>query len=191
LKWDEFDLADTVLHELAHATLWVPGSAQFNESFAGFVGEEAAMNYMVAKYGADGDPVVEVVQSNEDGIQFRDMMHQLYADLDAVYKDPSRSTPEKLVKKQQILAALPSRVQHLGLHREDRYLRSVRMGTWNNARIVQYRTYNRSRDWFEKVYEEQDRDILKFIHRIGEITHKADDPYEALAAAVGAKPGNE
>jgi predicted aminopeptidase len=191
LKWDEYDLAETVLHELAHATLWVPGSAQFNESFAGFVGEEAAMNYMVAKYGADGAPVVDVVESKEDGEKFRLMMHQLYQDLDAVYKDGSHTVPEKVVKKHQILAALPSRVQGLGLHHEDRYLRSVRMGTWNNARIVQYRTYNRSREWFEQIYLEQDRDVLKFIHRIGEITHKAGDPYEALAKAVGAKPEPE
>lgn len=191
LQWDEYDLADTVLHELAHATLWVPGSAQFNESFAGFVGEEAAMKYMVAKYGADGAPVVDVLQSEEDGEKFRAMMHGLYGELDAVYRDGARSRPEKLVRKQQILASMPSRVQELGLHREDRFLRAVRSGTWNNARIVQYRTYNRSRDWFEAVYVQEDSDIVAFIHRIGEITHKRRDPYAALAEAVGASPEAE
>jgi predicted aminopeptidase len=191
LAWDEYDLANTVLHELAHATLWVPGSAQFNESFAGFVGDVAALRYLEKKYGADGAPVVAVRESKQDGEQFRGMMRQLYQDLDAVYRDPARSKAEKLVEKQQIFGSLPTRVQSLGLIHEDRYLRAVRSGTWNNARVVQYRTYNRSREWFQAVYDDQGQDLMAFIGQIREITHGAHDPYQALAAAVGAEPERE
>ncbi len=188
LNWSEHSLADTILHELAHATLWIPGSVQFNESFANFVGEEAAMRYMVATYGEDGTPVVEVRQRLEDSAKFRDMLHGVYKELDGIYSDTELDKFDKLVRKHAILASLPTRTAGLGLNRQDAYLKSIREGEWNNARLMQFRTYNRSRTWFRALLDQENGDLLAFIHRIDEITKDADDPYRALALAVGANP---
>jgi len=38
LAADEVDLVDTVIHELTHVHLFLPGAARFNESFAQFIG---------------------------------------------------------------------------------------------------------------------------------------------------------
>jgi len=56
LKWDDHRLANTVLHELAHATLWIKGSVKFNESFANFFGEQAAIQYLTSRHGCTGPP---------------------------------------------------------------------------------------------------------------------------------------
>ena len=61
-------------------------------------------------------------------------------------------------------------------------------GEWNNARMMQFRTYNRSQDWFAAVLDQEGGDWRRFVARIDAITRGADDPYEALALAVGADP---
>ena len=50
LRMPESRLVETVFHELVHATLFLPGEADFNESFAAFVGQEARVRF----YARDG-----------------------------------------------------------------------------------------------------------------------------------------
>lgn len=188
LDGTEFALAETILHELAHATLWVKGSVQFNESFANFVGETAAIRYLEVTYGVGSEPVLDAKRRLDDRLRFRAMLHGLYEDLEAVYDDPTTSRAEKLVRKHRLFATLPTRTAAIGLHREEAYLRQVRAERWNNARLVQFRTYNRSREWFDALLVQEDGDLLAFIERIDELTRDADDPYAALALAVGAEP---
>ncbi len=47
-------LAETLIHELFHATLYVPGQAAFNESAATFAGHRGAMAYFCGGPGNDG-----------------------------------------------------------------------------------------------------------------------------------------
>jgi|AMFO01.1.fsa_nt_gi Predicted aminopeptidase len=190
LRWSTYDLAETVLHELTHATVWIPGSVQFNESFANFVGEEAAFRYLAHRYGPDSDEVKQARADQDDLDRWRDLEHGVYADLDGVYEDPSLSDADKLSKKQAIFASLDQRVDAEGFADPERFHRAVERGTWNNARLVQFRTYNDNRAWFAQVLKRDNGDLLAFMHDIQKIVAGADDPFEALHQAVDADGGD-
>jgi len=49
------ELVETVLHELAHVSLWIPGEVAFNESAATFVGHRGAVAYFCAGPRAQGE----------------------------------------------------------------------------------------------------------------------------------------
>lgn len=188
LKWSEYRFANTILHELAHATVWVPGSVQFNESFASFVGDEAAQRYMVATYGASSPEVEQMRDRIADSTRWRGFMHGVYQDLEAVYGDPDLPDDEKLRIKAEVFASLETRIEEAGFAEPERWKEIVRKRTWNNATMMQYRTYNRSRAWFRKLYEQEGSDLLRFMHAVPKAVEGADDPYAALARAVGEEP---
>lgn len=189
LQWSTYDLAETVLHELTHATVWIPGSVRFNESFANFVGEEAAFRYLAHRYGPDSDEVEEARAAQADLDRWRELLHGVYADLDRVYEDPSLGDAEKLSKKRAILATLDQRVGAAGFADPERFHRAVQRGTWNNARLMQFRTYNDNRAWFARVLKRDDGDLLAFMQDIQKIVAGADDPFEALRQAVSTGEG--
>jgi predicted aminopeptidase len=185
LAWDDYALADTVLHELAHATLWVPGSVKFNESYANFVGEVAATRYLQERRGTHDPTLLDAVQRQHDRVIYRELQHQLYQDLDALYQDETLTDAQKLARKEVLFGSeLRARVEAAPLLQPERYLRAVDSGTWNNARMIQFKTYNSRADLFRVVLDDEGGDLLAFIERIGAITEGADDPFEALQSEV-------
>lgn len=184
LGWDDLRLADTVLHELVHATLWIPGSVKFNESFANFVGEKAAFQYLEARFGTHSPELRTALERHEDMKKWRETLRALYQDLDAVYKDDQRSESQKLEQRKQLYDSLEERVRLADFKHPERFLKAVAKGPWNNARLAQYRTYNHRRDWFERILDRNNGDLLLFMDEIEQITKDAKDPFKALKAAA-------
>jgi predicted aminopeptidase len=180
LEWDDLRLADTVLHELVHATLWIPGSVKFNESFANFVGEKAAFQYLEARFGEQSPELRQALARHEDMKKWRDVLRVLYQDLDGVYKDKQRSDSQKMDERNQMYNSLEARVINADMAHPERFLKAVAKGPWNNARLAQYRTYNHRRDWFESILERNDGDLLVFMDAIEKITRDTKDPFKAL-----------
>ncbi len=52
LEYPDEEIAALVLHELAHATVWIPGETDFNEGLASFVGRQGAVEFMRRRHGA-------------------------------------------------------------------------------------------------------------------------------------------
>jgi predicted aminopeptidase len=184
LKWDDMRLADTVLHELTHATLWIPGSVKFNESFANFVGEKAAFQYLRNRFGEGSPELSLALQRHEDVQKWREILHSLYQELDTIYKDKNQSEAQKLVQRDRLYGSLGDRVDTANMTQPERFHRAISKGPWNNARLVQYKTYNHRRDWFETILEQQGGDLLAFIDAIGEITQGDRNPFKALKSAA-------
>ncbi len=188
LDWPEPALADTLLHELAHATLWIPGSAMFNESFASAVGEAASAQWMVHTYGAGSTEVTDLTRARADAERYRGVLHRVYEDLEAVFDDASLNSSEQRLRKAMIYESIPRRAADAGVGPPRRRTGAIQRGTWNNARLVQFRTYNRGAAWFRQILAEEDDDVARFIERVREITAEGGDPWAALGTAVGADP---
>ena len=181
-----YEMARLVLHELAHATVWIPGSVAFNESFASFVGDEAATRYIVAREGPDAPELAQALRDEQDMFLWRRLQRDLYERLQAVYTDDALSRDEKLARKAQIYAAFPDTVRAAPFQDGDWAVKAATNGTWNNARLMQFRTYNERRSAFEVLFEANQGNLLAFMEEVRRVTSEGDDPFEALeqAAAV-------
>jgi predicted aminopeptidase len=182
LEWSEAELAETLLHETAHATLWVKGSVKFNESFANIVGQWAGEAYMVEHYGEQSPEVQAMRKNRADIALWRQVLRNLYKDLDTTFTDSDLDDTEKLERKELALASLPHRVREIEFSDPERFERVSLNGPWNNARLLQFRTYNAHRDAFVAVLTACNDEIDCFIRTIREITQGRRDPYVALYA---------
>lgn len=181
LRWERFDLIETVLHELAHATVWVPGDLTFNESFAGFVGEEGAFLYLADRYGPESAELRAARHAFEDLNRWRRVQEALAADLDAIYALKDRTEADQLAMKAKAFADFPSRVSDAGFHDPGRFVAAASRGTWNNARMVQFRTYNDRRPLFEAEMKAAHGDLLCLMRRVQHRTAGSRDPWAAMA----------
>ena len=128
--------------------------------------------------------MLKAVKNFEDLQKWRALLRELYQDLEAVYSNEKLNDSEKRRQKEALFASMSERVVVAQFQNPDRFQRAVEKGTWNNARMVQYKTYNHNRDYFRAVYEQEDRDLLRFMRAIETITDGQNDPFKALKAAA-------
>jgi predicted aminopeptidase len=129
-------LANVILHESTHATVFIPDEPDFNEGFAEYIGDHLADDWLVARFGPDS---TEVASYRED-LAKRDKRTQrelaAYTELEALYKSDA-PREQKLAKKTAIIDAL---MDDLQLHERP-----------NNATLIELRVYRAAGDGFAKV----------------------------------------
>lgn len=194
LSWSEADLADTVFHELAHATLWIPGSAMFNESFAEQVGVASMHTWMIDTYGASSDEYANVRRGEADEKAYRAVLHGLAGELDAVFTNQALSPESKLAEKAALYASIPDRIRSSPISEKDAFVAWAGRSPWNNARVIQFKAYNGADDDFATIMARHARadgrtDVKGFIDEVQGIMHPegqgwVDDPFVALHASA-------
>ena len=182
---DHVGLVETVLHEIAHAHLFVPGRVQFNESYATFVGHAGAASFFCRRRGGGPDTVWcnRARDRWADVQRFSRFLDGVVADLETVYGDPALSREEKLVRREEVFEGAKERFRA----EVRRDLRSYRFGYFlatplNNATLLaRMRYYHRLPD-FDALLLEREGDLAATIAFLAREADDADDPFTLLPA---------
>jgi predicted aminopeptidase len=185
LRYGDVSLAGTVIHEITHNSLYLAGQAGFNESFANFVGDRGAVEFFCTR-----DPLDARCKTAEaawqDNIIFGTALSDLVGKLQAVYKNQSLSTAQKIEQRQAVFTNWAERYKRDVVPR----LRTLSFTTYadeplNNARLIGTRLYYERLDLFEAVFQKYNRDLEASAHAIMKAAReKPKDPFTAVEGLV-------
>ncbi len=178
---NDVSLANTVIHESTHRTLFISGQVAFNESLATFVGDVGAAEYFCGLEGEDGPRCRYARALWHDRILFGQAVQRLISALENVYGSDELSREEKLAAKDTVIARWRE-----GYARE--VVPELRVGyrtyherPLNNATLIGLRLYNRELDLFDRVWRELDVPLKEAVDRVVRAAEsQPDEPYEAL-----------
>ncbi|MBN1685289.1 MAG: aminopeptidase [Spirochaetales bacterium] len=156
-------LAELIIHEQTHATIFVKGQPGFNEKLATVVGREGARQYVVSRFGESSEQYIALTASRRDSEQFSRDMFDLGQRLTAVY---ALDIPPE--EKRRLKAETIELFQHeFAEHYKDRYdgeaYREAANMALNNAYLSLFR-----------IYEEPDRRLERLMEKTGGIRQMLD-----------------
>jgi predicted aminopeptidase len=183
-EYSPFDLADLIIHEQAHATVFVKNEIQFSEELATFVGREGALSFLRERYGEDSEAYRRALASLSDWNRYRDRVIELYDELDTLYRSETDSRTIS-AEKQRIVEDFNQRLRSEAteLFQSDRF-RSFEGIPVNNAYILSFVRYSQNLDIFYRLYRARGGDLKATVEVLKQIRQVKDSPKEYLQRLV-------
>jgi predicted aminopeptidase len=159
LRYDNQDLAETILHETLHATLYVKSAADFNERLATFMGHEGMKLFYLKKEGKDSATLKRAEDDTIDQALFSKFLTKEMEDLKKWYVD----NKGKVTKESK--AARLKEIQERFAKLKFKTTNYAEFGKreLNNALLLSYQTYEYSLADFEKLYNHFHRDFRQTL----------------------------
>jgi len=177
-------LADLIIHELVHSTVFIKGQVTFNEELAEFIGSEGSRLYIETRYGTDSDEYRELFESEENSQNFVAFIQELINELEIVYSENSLDRNEKLAEKERIIKAAQERFKS---EYENRFTNDNYRGfpdmPLNNAYLELFRLYHAEDNFYADLYERSGRSLPDLISAAKTIKKKGN-PREQLENAL-------
>nr|WP_295930157.1 aminopeptidase [uncultured Dyadobacter sp.] len=162
-------LANLILHELTHGTLFVKNNLELNENLASFVGDQGAIRFLKYKYGRDSEQLRAYEYSKRYNDAYSQHMLRGAGRLDSLYKTFGTNpapTPQRDSLKMRMITDI--------LNDTDTLLSGKRTLTnknrWpdgklpNNAYFISYLTYKSKQNTFRQEFENKfSGDLKKYL----------------------------
>lgn len=186
-------IANTVIHESVHATVWIKANVAFNESLANFVGMQGAIEFFTRQRAecleSKGacqifeERLLAAIRDKAFQLDFGDTVTEVIAKLEELYGSTELTSDQKIARRQEVLDRViePFRVKYPKVT----LLRQV-----NNAEIVQYRLYLTQLRRFERLFLQSGSSWSTFLGSIREIRDVVEkdpsrDPFTLLENVTG------
>jgi predicted aminopeptidase len=179
LEWNEGALANLILHEMAHATVYFKDRTDFNEQLATFIGNQGAIDFLTERYGPESKEVREAIDHQEDDLLFSGWTDQACQELSAYY-GREISKEEKLKGREALFRSIQENFQKMKRQFKTEEYRNVDKMGLNNAVLLAYRRYFYRLDKFEALYQTLGRDLRRVVEYFKMI--KASDNQMALSS---------
>lgn len=179
LKWDETTLANLILHEMTHATVYYKGQTDFNEQMATFIGNQGAIHFLTEKYGPASKEVIEAIHAQEDDILFSRWIDQACQRLSKFYaREISRD--EKLKGREEVFQSIQEEFREIrGYFKTDCYENFEKVDL-NNAVLLAYRRYVHRLENFQALYKYLENDLRRMMEIFREIQVSGEEPSSYL-----------
>lgn len=188
LNLDEASLANTVLHEMTHATVYFSDHTEFNETLATFVGNQGSIEFLAVRYGVGAAQVSRAIHDLDDDQRFAAFIKDTLKELRHIYAQDA-STPAKLVAKAAWIGASKTRfvVEVMPrFHTPDNF-KFFPDAVWNNASLMARDAYYGDLELFKKLYLLRGEPLKDFIQYLR--TWDDLDPRLRLLRESGVLPG--
>jgi predicted aminopeptidase len=186
LRYKDYNLVNTVIHETVHATIYIRSEADFNERLATFFGNKGAEAFYLSREGKEGRTLRTMVDDNHDDRLFSafiskelDLLSQWYEERKAA----PVSDNVRAARLREIQERFRSEVRPR-MKGTDSY-KSFETEELNNARLLTYRLYYENLDDFEAVFEKLGGDFHKMLDFCKSL-ERSKDPKQDLARAARA-----
>jgi len=182
---DTMELVATVIHELAHNTLYLKSQTPFNESFASFVGYRGAQAFFRSRR--------DTLDAKRAAARWRDerTLDVLYAELarrlDSAYAGGPTGAALERTRATVFAWARAQLTGPVGQSLETYDWRWFARAPLNNAVVIAQRLYRMNLNLFEEVYVHSNADLKETIRaiQVRVFTQPGQDPYEALYSRGG------
>jgi predicted aminopeptidase len=171
LNRTEGDLANLIIHEMSHATIFVKDSVDFNENLATFIGDRGTERFLIHKYGADSEQYRNYMAEDRDYLRYVDHMLRAGHILDSLYSSMHETDPEgeRKMKKEQLIAKIVETMDTLSLELTKKPSERFKDNLPNNAYFINFRQYQASQDvFFEEWASVFDKDLRRYIRYLSE-----------------------
>jgi predicted aminopeptidase len=180
---EEAIIAETVIHELTHATVFAPGQGAFNEGLATFVGREGRRQFLRKVLGDDSAAARRALALDRDDDAFRRAVGALAFDLRLLFAEAWRKHPASTADvertRQRIFADHQRHwTQEVAPTLSSWHYRVARL-PGNNASLAAVALYTLRQQLYAATYQAVGRDLRRMMVRLRDVSG-ADDPQQAL-----------
>jgi predicted aminopeptidase len=181
LGLDTLSLANTVIHELTHNTVFVPSQVTFNESFASFVGARGAIAFFRAR-GAQAAADASARHWEDDKLLAAFWLTAKGA-IDSAFAANPSDRAARLAGREIVYRHLRSvLLDDLAPHMSTVSRRSLERLALDNASLLAHQVYA-SEPWlFDEVLRRMAGDLRETVKLIARLVRGADDPFAAVRA---------
>lgn len=163
LERNDGDLASLIIHEMAHATIFVKDSVDFNENLASFIGDRGAEKFLIDRYGLESEQYQRFREEDDDYVKYVDHVLRGTARLDSLYNAMQIDDPltQKQIQKQSMIQEIVEAMDTLTLSSSRKPSLRFKKGLPNNAYFMSFIHYQSGQDELWKEWQQKFNGDLK------------------------------
>jgi predicted aminopeptidase len=158
-------LAELIIHEMTHSTLYLKSNVDLNENLASVCGEEGAIRFLTSTYGEDSEELKEYLYKKEDYDKFSDIMLKGTHQLDSLYKSLKDSLVIiKQTEKEKMIRKIVQVLDTTTFHSKKKFKNYFHDKLPNNAYFLGFVRYDAQKDSMKVILKQKfDGNVKLFI----------------------------
>lgn len=143
----EGSLAELIIHELTHSTLFIKNNVNLNENLASVCGEQGAIRFLKYVYGNESKELVDFLNRKQDYNRFSNQMLIGAGKLDSLYSTMEDSMVIlKKVAKDKLISEIVHSLDTVSFQNKNRFKNLFKKELPNNAYFLDFIRYDSQKE---------------------------------------------